>query len=158
MYRQAVVIRKYRKNRRITMAKPAIKTKGKAGDFERILGRLLKNMRASLNYNQEDVAKEIGVTFQQIQKYEGGTNRIPLFNFLKICSFFGVSPEDLINKVEGESKVISFGFAEDGQESLENDLFSRPETGVLLREFYKIHDPEKRKQALAIIKTFQSAE
>lgn len=140
------------------MSKTAMKTKGKAGDFEKILGKILKNMRSSLNYNQEDVANEIGVTFQQIQKYEGGTNRIPLYNFLKICSFFNISPEALIAKVEASSKSIAFGFAEDEQEGFSNDLFSRPETGVLLREFYKIHDPEKRKQAIAVIKTFQESE
>lgn len=48
------------------MTQNAMKTKGKAGDFEKVLGKILKNMRASLNYNQEDVAKEVGVTFQKI--------------------------------------------------------------------------------------------
>lgn len=74
---------------------------------------------------------------------------------MKICSFFKVDPEDLIKKFEASNQSIAFGFSEDGQQSMSNDLFSRPETGVLLREFYKINDPEKRKQALAIIKAFQ---
>ncbi len=130
-------------------------TKGKAGVFEKALGKILKNMRVALGYNQEDIAKEIGVTFQQVQKYEGGTNRISLYNFLKICNFFNISFSDIIEKVEQEEETVQLGFAEETQASFKSDYFSRPETGNFLRELYKIHNPEKRKQVLDIIKTFQ---
>ncbi len=137
------------------MAQKVMKTKGKAGDFEKTLGKILKNLRASMNYNQEDIAKEIGVTFQQIQKYEGGTNRIPLHNFLKICNFLNIKPQAIIGKVQAANQTFSFGFAETEQAEFSADLFAHPETGPLIREYFKIKDPEKRKQALDILKTFQ---
>jgi transcriptional regulator with XRE-family HTH domain len=40
------------------------------------VGRRMRERRRELNMSQQELAKEIGVAFQQVQKYENGTNRI----------------------------------------------------------------------------------
>jgi len=52
------------------------KTKGKAADMDKIIGERLRDIRKAIGYSQSDLAEMTGITFQQIQKYENGTNRI----------------------------------------------------------------------------------
>ena len=81
-------------------------------NFNKHLGRKLKLRRLALGLTQTKVAKAINVTFQQIQKYEKGTNGVSsirllqLSNFLKvpINYFFEDFAEYLIN-VEKSSEV-----------------------------------------------------
>ena len=75
------------------------------GNFNKHLGKKLKLRRLALGLTQTKVAKAINVTFQQIQKYEKGTNGVSsirllqLSNYLKvsIIYFFEGYPEYLIN-------------------------------------------------------------
>ncbi|PZO81735.1 MAG: hypothetical protein DI626_10610 [Micavibrio aeruginosavorus] len=63
------------------------KKKGKASDLDVHIGMQLRQRRALRGYSQERLAGEVGVTFQQIQKYENGGNRISastLYRFSKI--------------------------------------------------------------------------
>lgn len=58
------------------MANARQKIKGQTNDIDYILGKKLRNLRVERRISQTTLAKAIGVTFQQIQKYETGTNRI----------------------------------------------------------------------------------
>ena len=85
------------------------------GNFNRHLGSKLRMRRLSLGLTQSKVAQAINVTFQQIQKYEKGTNGISslrimqLANFLKVPVVFffedypiyeGATANSLNNKIE----------------------------------------------------------
>ena len=59
--------------------------------FTKIAGLQLKKIRLSRNLTQTRVAKAINVTFQQIQKYEKGTNCITAINVKKLSEYFNVS-------------------------------------------------------------------
>merc|ERR1712096_179384 len=80
------------------------------GNFNRHLGSKLRMRRLSLGLTQTKVAQAINVTFQQIQKYEKGTNGISslrimqLSNFLKVpvVYFFEDYPSYLANNIQGE--------------------------------------------------------
>jgi len=61
-------------------------------NFNKECGEYLKGLRLSKGITQSKVAKEIGVTFQQVQKYEKGTNGLSLQKFCKFCTLFKVSP------------------------------------------------------------------
>ncbi len=54
--------------------------------FYRDLGERLRILRKYKNFSQEKLARELNLTFQQIQKYESGVNRIPLTKLLHICN------------------------------------------------------------------------
>lgn len=53
-----------------------IRTKGHAGKIDEFLGTRLRLFRQIANLSQETLALSVGITFQQVQKYEKGTNRI----------------------------------------------------------------------------------
>ena len=61
------------------------------GDFNRHLGNKLKMRRLSLGLTQTKVAKAINVTFQQIQKYEKGTNGVSSTRLLQLSNYLKVS-------------------------------------------------------------------
>lgn len=58
--------------------------------FTRIVGLQLKKIRLAKGLTQTRIAKAINVTFQQIQKYEKGTNELRLINIKKLAEFFDV--------------------------------------------------------------------
>ena len=59
--------------------------------FTKIVGLQLKKIRLSRGFTQTRVAKAINITFQQIQKYEKGTNEVKSLNLKKLSEYFDVS-------------------------------------------------------------------
>ena len=60
------------------------------GNFNRHLGSKLRNRRLALGLTQTKVAKAINVTFQQIQKYEKGTNGVSSIRLLQLSNYLKV--------------------------------------------------------------------
>jgi len=87
-------------------------------NFNKHLGSKLKLRRLALGLTQTKVAKAINVTFQQIQKYEKGTNGVSsirllqLSNYLKvsISYFFEDFPEYLINIVKSKEGHMNINY------------------------------------------------
>lgn len=52
---------------------------------DKMIGRAIKLARLHRDKSQQWLADEIGVTYQQVQKYEAGTNRVTLGTFLEIA-------------------------------------------------------------------------
>ena len=100
------------------------------------LGKKLRLRRTSLGLTQTQVAKAINVTFQQIQKYEKGTNGVSsarllqLANFLKVpIKYFFEDYQDFTNNAEStpENKNLNFSFLT----KLFNDLESQQKQKLL---------------------------
>tara|TARA_B110000444_G_scaffold33836_1_gene29210 strand:- start:87 stop:458 length:372 start_codon:yes stop_codon:yes gene_type:complete len=87
-------------------------------NFNRHLGNKLKLRRLALGLTQTKVAKAINVTFQQIQKYEKGTNGVSsirllqLANYLKVPVnyFFEDFSEYLINLEKSQSEHVNVNY------------------------------------------------
>lgn len=118
------------------------------------VGKKIKQRRSMIGASQSAIAEELGVTFQQVQKYERGINRVScsrLYDFAKVLRVPITFFFEGFHTTEGSE---NYGFAEDAAnnnfqtEAVEDSK----ETKALLREFYKITDPEKRKHILEIIK------
>jgi len=59
---------------------------------DKFVGAQLKLLRKGAKLSQSDLAEKVGVTFQQIQKYERGTNRIGASRLWDFCKVFDVNP------------------------------------------------------------------
>ena len=105
----------------------------------------------------------MGLTFQQVQKYERGVNRIGasrLFDLARVLDvpisfFFDDMPDSLGGN--GGSGRRSFGFAET-QEGFEDDTLHRRETLELVRAYYRITDASVRKRVFDLIKSLAPTE
>lgn len=70
-------------------------------EFDRAMGARIKMYREAKNMSQETLAKTMGVTFQQVQKYEHGTNRVAAERLLQAAQTLEVTVTDLFgNQLE----------------------------------------------------------
>lgn len=63
--------------------------------MDRVIGARIRQLRIERSMTQETLGKEVGVAFQQIQKYEKGTNAIASNRISALCKALGVTPDDL---------------------------------------------------------------
>ena len=64
--------------------------------------RLARKMRG---WSQQSLAEAVGVSFQQVQKYERGTNRVSASMLVRIAAALGVSVAELFGPAEAASRV-----------------------------------------------------
>lgn len=73
---------------------------GKVDDHDARLGARLRRLRASRGFTLVTLGAAVGVSFQQIQKYENGTNQMTVNRVRQIAEVLGVSPADLLDVPE----------------------------------------------------------
>ena len=82
------------------------KTKGKAEDEDVYAGEMLLRARRRNKMTQEQLAQAVGVTFQQIQKYEKGINRISVSRLKKFCIILNVPPHTFFEDFENQATEV----------------------------------------------------
>ena len=148
------------RSRRSTKTRPrrGVKTRPSRGGPNPIdihVGAKVHLRRNLFGLSQTDLGKAVGVTFQQVQKYEKGTNRISasrLFNLSRVLdvpiSFFF---EDLSPAAAGAGKRRARGLSEAPATALDFDVLSKRETIKLIRAYYRVTDPRLRKRVLDLL-------
>lgn len=121
------------------------------------VGSRVRLRRTLLGMSQEKLGEALGLTFQQVQKYERGVNRIGasrLFDLARVLDvpigfFFDDMPE-----VNGGTVATrrAAGFGEQ-QEGFEDETLHRRETLELVRAYYRITDASVRKRVFDLIKS-----
>lgn len=64
-----------------------------------IIAANLRRLRIESGLLQDDVATALGITHQQVQKYESGRNRLPLQTVPQLCDLLGIRHEDLLDGI-----------------------------------------------------------
>ena len=117
--------------------------------------------RTLLGLSQGELARRVGLTFQQIQKYERGANRIGssrLFDLARVLDvpvayFFEDMSADTAARTP--SRIKGLGEAKAGP--LEPDPMVKRETLELVRAYYRIGDPSIRKRLFELTKSLANA-
>ena len=119
------------------------------------VGGRVRLRRTLLGMSQEKLGEAIGLTFQQVQKYERGANRIGssrLFDLSRVLdvpiSFFF---DEMPAAVASSSPAQSRGMAEEPV-LYQLDPMAKRETLELVRAYYKIRDPNTRKRLFELTK------
>jgi transcriptional regulator with XRE-family HTH domain len=115
--------------------------------------------------SQERLGEALGLTFQQVQKYERGVNRIGasrLFDLARVLDvpigfFFDDLPAEMGGMTMARRFGLGAGFAE-AQDGFEDDTLHRRETLELVRAYYRITDPAIRKRVFELIKSLAPSE
>jgi transcriptional regulator with XRE-family HTH domain len=74
-------------------------------DGDRLMGQRLRALRLQSGMSQDELAKEVDISFQQVQKYEKGTNRLAVSRMLQFCDILKTTPNDIIGWKERPSAV-----------------------------------------------------
>ncbi|HTK84927.1 MAG TPA: helix-turn-helix transcriptional regulator [Patescibacteria group bacterium] len=118
------------------------------------VGKRLRLRRSLVGMSQEKLAEHVGITFQQLQKYERSTNRITAGRLHQFAQELEVPIQYFYDGYEETArKGRQYGLSDTPQESFasEDHLYSR-ETIDLLKLYYSIKDAEKRKK---LVKAFR---
>jgi len=106
----------------------------KKDTFDQELGRRIRAHRLRLGFSQEKLGAMLGLTFQQVQKYEKGTNRVSSGRLIEIAKLLGVHPMDLLEEERhsGSSSPNSSPF----------EFIQNARALKLLKSFSQIRDRE----------------
>ena len=106
-----------------------------ASDIDLHLGRRLRRRRRLLGLTQQQLALQVGIRFQQVQKYETGANRMTAARLWQLS----------------QALEVPITYFYDGLEDLgqprqeEGELFSRKETKDLIQAYYQLDEKPRRR-------------
>jgi transcriptional regulator with XRE-family HTH domain len=130
------------------------KTKESAGSRDKVFGLRLRQRRTFLGFSQQTLGDAVGMTFQQIQKYEHGTNKISaarLVDFSKILNvpinYFYAGLGDI-----GEKTPKALVVSDVSQATLDEDPILKKESAQLLKWYYQIKDEALRKSVQKLVR------
>ena len=67
-------------------------------DFNIKLGNIITMLRSRMGMTQKDLGDKMGISFQQIQKYESGDSSITIARLAQVCKIFAISPLSFLTK------------------------------------------------------------
>ena len=117
------------------------------------VGGRIRMRRNMLGMSQEKLGESLGVTFQQVQKYEKGTNRVGASRLQTIASTLEVPAAFFFENAPTEDSGSPGGFAEGASPDPMMEFYSSQEGVQLNRAFVKINDPKVRRRILDLVKS-----
>ncbi len=116
------------------------------------VGSRVRLRRTLLGMSQEKLGDALGLTFQQVQKYERGANRIGSSRLYKLSQILDVPVSFFFDDMSNDVVTSGAGMSEGDQQPFESDQLSRRETLELVRAYYRISDPMTRKRVFELVK------
>jgi transcriptional regulator with XRE-family HTH domain len=118
------------------------------------VGARLRLRRTLLGLSQEKLGEAVGITFQQLQKYERGANRISASRLFNLAQVLGVSVSFFFDDMSGALDGNGYDSI-DAPETGETEEFAamaRRETLELVRAYYRITEPGLRRRTFDLVK------
>jgi len=148
------------------LAKPARKSSGRMASqglpnpVDVYVGQRIRLRRTLLGMSQESLGEGIGLTFQQVQKYERGMNRVSASRIIDLASQLQVAPayffDEMPAAIAANSPAHLLGKAPD-LSPIERDPATTRRCLELVRYFNAISDPTVRKALYAAVKAAGAA-
>lgn len=118
------------------------------------VGRRVRMRRVLIGLSQEKLGEQLGLTFQQVQKYEKGSNRVSASRLYQIAHILGVPVsfffDDLPEMGAGNSVT---GFAESSSDATVLDFLNSSEGLQLNKAFAEIKEPAVRRKIVELVKS-----
>lgn len=123
--------------------------------IDRHVGNRVRMQRILLNMSQEKLGEALGITFQQVQKYEKGVNRISASRLQRISQILNVPPSFFFQNapVETANGPEATGFSDVASSQYILDFLSTSEGLQLNRAFVRISEPKTRKRIVELVAT-----
>lgn len=138
---------------------------GDEGDIERSsrkpnpidahVGTRVRLRRMLLGMSQEKLGEHLGLTFQQVQKYEKGVNRIGASRLFDLSRVLGVPVQFFYDEapMDASEGLVAAGFSEQPAESYVVEFLSTREGLELNKAFVKITDPKVRRSVVELVRS-----
>jgi transcriptional regulator with XRE-family HTH domain len=123
------------------------------------VGSRVRFRRMLLNMSQERLGERLGLTFQQIQKYEKGINRIGASRLFDLAQVLGVPVQFFYDEAPGgELGSEQEGFAESSSDKYIVEFLSTREGLELNKAFARITDPKVRRSVVELVRSLAGEE
>ena len=120
------------------------------------LGKRLKQRRVLLGLTQMELANKLGISYQQIQKYEKAADRVSASRLVDISNVLEVSISYFFNglpeKVLKQSPKTKATLGKEAVENIKDDPMAQTETLTLVRNYCEITDKKERNNVMALCK------
>lgn len=120
------------------------------------VGKRLRMRRTIMGLSQEALGTSTGITFQQIQKYERGINRMGSSRLYSFAKLLEVPVSYFFEGYEGEGSspiVAGKGMEEGAVQDFEHEQLASRETLEMMRSYYRIESPQVRKRVFELVKS-----
>ena len=117
----------------------------RAQKIDKIIGRNIRIHRLAKKMSQTELGDQLGVSFQQVQKYENGTNRVGSGRLYQIAAILGIHVSTFFKGGDAAEKASGSGLL---------DLLAEPQSVRLIRAFAKITDNTVRRSLLELAEKF----
>ncbi len=121
------------------------------------VGKRLRSRRTLLGMSQEKLGEAVGVTFQQIQKYERGLNRIGSSRLYEFTRILSCSVSYFFEDMETAADETGDHKNSESQEKSEYKNLGNKEVLSLVRAFSGINDQKVRKDILSLVKSLSNS-
>ena len=128
------------------------KTRGKPTNIDIHVGNRVRQRRTLLGLSQEKLAGALDLTFQQVQKYERGANRIGAGRLYQLARALEVPVTYFFDDLEEDGATFQEGNSETTA-SYQADPMNQRETLLLVRAYYAIPDPAVRRRMLELMRS-----
>lgn len=130
---------------------------GKPNPIDVHVGSRVRLRRTLLGMSQEKLGEAIGLTFQQVQKYERGANRIGASRLFDLSRVLDVPVSFFFDDMPAEAAAAPVddeetGTSHEAPSGYEPDPMAKRETLELVRAYYRIDDPAVRKRTFDLLK------
>jgi transcriptional regulator with XRE-family HTH domain len=134
-----------------------VENKKRANPTDLHVGSRIRLRRNMIGMSQEKLGQTLGITFQQVQKYEKGTNRVGASRLQAIADILGVPVSFFFEDAPGTS-VERGGFAEESAATSLMEFCTSAEGLQLNRAYTAISDPKVRRRVLDLVKALGAPE
>ena len=145
------------------MSRRTVKLNG-PDPVDKYVGSRIRARRVGLRMSQTKLGDAIDVTFQQIQKYENGTNRVGASNLYKIAqalgvdvSFFYQGMPEHANGGNGNGHELSANVSAQDQRAFVEDPLTSREAIELMHNYYRVRDSAVRRRLFQFVKSLASS-
>ena len=136
-------------------------SKGFPNPIDVHVGSRIRLRRTLLGMSQERLAEAIGLTFQQVQKYERGANRVGASRLYDLARVLDVPVayffEEMSSETSARARQYAAGMADEEGDTYEADPLTKRETLELVRAYYRIPDEKVRKRIFEMVKAVAAA-
>jgi len=122
------------------------------------VGRRVRMRRVLIGVSQEKLGEKLNLTFQQVQKYEKGSNRVSASRLYQIAHILGVPVSfffDDLPDMSGDSAVT--GFSEGSSDATILDFLNSSEGLQLNKAFAEIKEPAVRRKIVELVKSLANS-
>ena len=125
-------------------------TKKSPNPIDKHVGSRVRMRRMMINMSQEKLGEKLGITFQQIQKYEKGTNRIGASRLQQIANVLGV-PVGFFFEGAPVLDDSAKGFSEAASPAYVSDFLATSDGLALTKAFMKVTDSKVRRRIVDLV-------